>query len=287
MKTTNIIPATILMTTIAMTGTASAHNKNYNFNHHDSDCNVNLHNGVTVTPNFVKVFDDNKTLYRINKDGAMTVDGKSVDLTSAQQNLSAEYAQGIRDSIPQAIEVAVNAMEVASTGVHAALGAVFGENSDIEYQVTQVIDQAKEKINDNISQSGDEFTIGPDSFNNIEDAFDEEFEQQIEKVAMNSMGSIFSLIGEAMTSGDGNFEQRMEAFGEKMEKMGENLEASMEAQGELLEAQAEQLCKQLKDIDELESELQQQVPQFADMELIDMQNNNRSRSNRHHDQDAE
>lgn len=287
MKTTKIFPAALLMTTVAMSGSALAHDNkdNYNYNakfSHHNECSLDLHNGVTVTPKFVKVFDKHDTLFRIEKDGSMSVDGKSVSLTAEQQQISADYAEGIRDAVPQAVEVAVEAMEMATVGVNTAFTALFGENSDIEYKVSQIIERAKDEINENINHSGDEYTIAPNSFDNLENAFDEDFEKEIEKVAMNSMGSIFSLLGEAMSEGSGDFEQRMEAFGEKMEKMGDNLEQTMEAQGEKLEEQAEALCMQLKEVDKLETQLQQQVPQFANYELLDMEE---SRSRRHHHDD--
>lgn len=292
-KITKIIPAALFMATVALSSSAFAHDnetkydshKNYSASMSNDECSIDLHNGVTVTPKFVKVFDSNDTLFRIEKNGAMSVDGKSVKLTSTQQKISADYANGLRDVVPQAVDIAVNAMEIATVGVNTAFTALFGENSDIEYKVNQIIEKTKDEINANINHSGDEYTIAPNSFDNLENAFDEDFEKEIEKVAMSSMGSIFSLLGEAMSNGNGDFEQRMEAFGEKMEKMGEDLETTMEAQGEKLEEQAEALCMQLKEVDELETQLQQQVPQFAKYELLDMEEK-RSRRNRHHDEDS-
>jgi hypothetical protein len=287
MKTTKIIPAALLMTTVAMSSTAFAHDKTYRSHHSSSnDCNIELHNGVTVTPNFVKVFDSNDTLFRIEKDGTMTVNGKSVELSASQQKVSTDYANGLRKVVPEAVDIAMGAMEIATVGVSTALTALFGENSDIEYKVTKVIEKAKAEINENISHSGDEYTIGPDSFDNLENAFDEDFEKEIEKVAMSSMGSVFSLLGDAMTNGEGDFEQRMEAFGKRMEKMGEELETTLEAQGDKLEEQAEALCYQLKEIDKLETQLQEEVPAFAKQGLLDMdENNNRGRRNNHYDND--
>ncbi|MCJ8273278.1 MAG: YggN family protein [Psychrosphaera sp.] len=293
-KITKIIPAALFMATVALSSSAFAHDNESNYKYGSSkshssmsndECSIDLHNGVTVTPKFVKVFDSNDTLFRIEKNGAMSVDGKSVNLPSSQQKISADYDNGLRDVVPQAVDIAVNAMENATVGVNTAFTALFGENSDIEYKVNQIIEKTKDEINANINHSGDEYTIGPNSFDNLENAFDEDFEKEIEKVAMSSMGSIFSLLGDAMSNGSGDFEQRMEAFGERMEKMGEELETTMEAHGEQLEEQAEALCKQLKEVDELETQLQEQVPQFAKYELLDM-DSKRSHRNRHHDEDS-
>ena len=271
MKKMTFIPAALFVSTFAMSSGALAHDNNHN------ECNLNLDNGVTVTPDFLKVFDGDKELYVIERDGSMTVDGKVVSLSADDQKVSAAYANGIRKAVPEAVEIATNAMEMATKGVNTALTALFGDNSEIEHQVNRVIERAQEVIDENINHANGEYTIAPHSFDNLEQAFDEEFEREIEKVAMNSMGNVFTLLGQAMNEGEGTFEQRMEAFGERMEKMGEDLEATMEAQAEQMEAQAEQLCMELKDIDELESQLQRNVPEFAKYELLDMEEHKRYR----------
>lgn len=286
MNKMKLIPAAILMTTVALSGNSMAHDSKANYKFDNSlqeDCSINLHNGVTVTPEFVKVFDGNKTLYSINKNGTMTVRGETIDLTKSQQQIAADYANGIRAAVPKAVNVATEAVELASKGVTEAMGVLFGENSDIQYKVENVMAKAKAKIDDKLSKSGDEFTISPDGLDNMDDIIDKELEKEIEKVVMSSMGSIFTLIGQAMNEGDGDFEQRMEAFGEKMEAWGEDLEKTLEAQAHNIEEQAEALCVQLKEVDKLETELQQQVPEFAKYELLEVERNNHGR-NSHNDQ---
>lgn len=272
MKKLNLVTSALFISSLALAGNANAHDRHGN-NHYsfDSSCSINLTSGVTVTPDYVKVFEGNKVLYRINKNGEMTVQGKSIDLDASTQQLAANYGQGLRDSVPQAAEIAFEAMEVASIGVSTALGTIFGENSDIEYKVTDIIDRAKDKLQDKFDQQGNSFTIAPDSFDNIDDIFGPEFEKEIEQVAVSSMGSIFTIIGEAMANGNGDFEQRMEAFGQKMEKMGEELEHTLEAQTGRIEDQAEQLCAQLEAIDEIETQLQHKVPAMKNYGLIEVE----------------
>jgi hypothetical protein len=267
MKTNRIIPTALLMTTVAFTGSlftgsAAAHSKN--------ECNIDLNNGVTISPESVKVFNDDKTLFTIQQNGDMSVNGQPVALTSEQQQISAQYVSGLQTVVPNAVNVAFEAIDVATIGVNTAMTTLFGSNSEIEEKITNIIASAREKISDKMERSGDVFTISPHSLNDLENAFDEEFEKEVEEVAMSSMGSVFTLIGDAMSSGTGTFEQRMEAFGKKMERMGEELQMTLKVQTDRLEEQTEQLCHQLKDIDTLETQLQEQVPQFASYNLLDM-----------------
>lgn len=271
MKKLNLVTSALFISSLALAGNASAHDRNDSHYSFDNSCSINLSSGVTVTPDHIKVFEGSKVLYRINKDGQMTVNGESVDIDASTQQLAAQYGQGLRDSVPQAAEIAFDAMEIASVGVSTALGTIFGENSDIEYQVTDIIDRAKAKLQDKFDQQGNSFTIAPDSFENMDDIFGPEFEDEIEQVAMSSMGSIFSIIGEAMSNSNGDFEERMEAFGEKMEKMGEELEETLEAQTGRIEEQAEQLCTQLEAIDDIETQLQDRVPEMKNYGLIEVE----------------
>lgn len=271
MKKVNLVTSALFISSLALAGNANAHDRNDSHYSFDNSCSINLSNGVTVTPDYVKVFDGNKVLYRINKNGEMTVRGESIDLDASTQQLAADYGQGLRDSVPQAAEIAFDALEIASVGVSTALGAIFGENSDIEYKVSDIIDRTKDKLQEKFDQQGNNFTIAPDSFDDMDNIFGPEFEKEIEQVARNSMGSIFAVIGEAMSSGNGDFEERMQAFGEKMEKMGEELEETLESQAERIEDQAEQLCAQLQDVDQIESQLQRKIPEMKNFGLIEVE----------------
>ena len=101
-----------------------------------------------------------------------------------------------------------------------------------------------------------------------------EFEQAIEEAVTSSMGSIFSIIGKAMASGEGTFEQRMEAFGQRMERFGEDLEARMDVQAQALEQRGDNMCANLQQLDALESQIQRAIPQMQQYDLIEVNSNN-------------
>jgi hypothetical protein len=102
------------------------------------------------------------------------------------------------------------------------------------------------------------------------DAFGNEFAQAIEEAVASSMGSVMMIIGKAMSSGEGNFEQRMEAFGTKMERFGDNLSARMELKSAALEQRADVMCSKLHALDVIESQIQQAVPQMKQYDLFDI-----------------
>ncbi|WP_350650324.1 DUF2884 family protein, partial [Pseudomonas sp. HY13-MNA-CIBAN-0226] len=61
-------------------------------------------------------------------------------------------------------------------------------------------------------QQGDKFYLGSTD-SSIEHAFNEEFEQEIEQMVTNSMGSLMMTLGsQIMSSEGGSFEEKMNTF---------------------------------------------------------------------------
>ena len=60
----------------------------------------------------------------------------------------------------------------------------------------------------------------------------------------------------------------LDEFEQRMENFAVNIERQVENQSEALEARAEVLCASLANIDRLEEKLQNEVPQLADMDIL-------------------
>ena len=132
----------------------------------------------------------------------------------------------------------------------------------------QALAKISDAANQVVVQDGDNTYLYGSRLDTIDQAFGPEFEQAIEEAVTQSMGSIMMLVGKAMTSGEGNFEQRMEAFGAKMEKFGENLEAKMDIKAAALEQRGDALCAQVTQLDALETRIQQQIPAMQQYDLF-------------------
>ena len=117
-------------------------------------------------------------------------------------------------------------------------------------------------------RDGDTFTLAKDNVNGIDEAFGEEFEQEVEELVARSMGSILAMVGEAMTNGEGNFVERMERFGTRMESLGDRVERDMENMGAHLEAASAEVCMDVLHVASLEQGLRKDIPELESYELF-------------------
>jgi hypothetical protein len=247
---------------------AYAHDQSGFMSFSGDSCDLQIDRDVTVTPTYLRVFEDNKTLYKISKDGELWVRGKPVEMTEEQRRLGSQYVESMHTLVPELTTLVSETLSITGDSLNLAFTSAFGEESKIGEKLQESLHLAKVQFDEAVAASGDEYTISREGMAGFEEAFGEDFEESIESVVSESLGSVFMTLGKAMVSGDGNFEQRMEAFGERMERMGEKLELDMEDMAHNLEARGESLCEGFAKVDELENQLQAGIPALASIGLF-------------------
>lgn len=213
-------------------------------------------------------------LWRINNDGQLWLDGKVISTDSNTRALLRDYQAGVRTQTLETVALVEDALVLAADAVNSVLTELTGDSLDSHPALQNAMDKIKTGSERVVVRSGDTIELYGSRFNSMDDAFGEEFEQAIEEAVTSSMGSILMLVGQAISSGEGNFEQRMEAFGERMERFGEDLEARMDVQSQALEQRGESMCANLQQLDVLESQIQQAIPQMQKYDLIEVSSDN-------------
>ncbi len=113
------------------------------------------------------------------------------------------------------------------------------------------------------------FYIAPQDFDDFDEIFAGNFEQEIEEIVTQSIGSILMAVGDAMTSEEqNNSEQRVNTFDERISTLGEELELEVGSKVNNIESKAEEFCRQLKRLDKLESKLNSSIKELNDFDLI-------------------
>ena len=233
-------------------------------------CNINFDKDLIVETHTVAMQDAGKELWRISDDGQLWLDGSKVDTDRSTRNKLRDYQAGIRQQTLETVALVEDALILASDAINSVLTELTGEPLSSHPALQEAMEKIKASTESIVVKRGDTIEVHGSRFDNIDDAFGEEFEQAIEEAVTQSMGSMLMLVGKAMASGEGNFEQRMEAFGEKMERFGDDLETRMEAKSDLLEQRGDAMCQNLQALDALESEIQQAIPQMQQYDLIDV-----------------
>ena len=242
--------------------------------HDEHSCNVNFDKDLSINSQLVSMKDAGTELWRINNNGQLWLDGKAVTTDSNTQALLREYQAGIRTQTLETVALVEDALVLAADAVDSVLTELTGDSLQQHPALQTALDKIKTSTESIVVRSGDNIDIYGSRFDNLDDAFGAEFEQAIEEAVTNSMGSILMLVGKAMASGEGNFEQRMEAFGERMERFGEDLEARMDIKAQALEQRGDAMCSNLQALDTLESQIQQAIPQMQQYDLIEVNSNN-------------
>ena len=242
--------------------------------HEGQSCNINFDKDLVINSELVSMKDAGTELWRINNDGQLWLDGKVISTDSNTRALLRDYQAGVRTQTLETVALVEDALVLAADAVNSVLTELTGDSLDSHPALQNAMDKIKTGSERVVVRNGDTIELYGSRFDSMDDAFGEEFEQAIEEAVTSSMGSILMLVGQAISSGEGNFEQRMEAFGERMERFGEDLEARMDVQSQALEQRGESMCANLQQLDVLESQIQQAISQMQKYDLIEVSSDN-------------
>ncbi len=235
----------------------------------DEQCNVTLNYDVTVEPKKLLISEKGEELYRVEM-GELYVEGSKIDLDNKQRNLLTNYSEELSQQVPEIIDLVNEVVVLATDAVSLALTPIFGDATGAK--LDELLAGIQTRIDEAAYQQGDKFYLGATE-SSIEEAFNEDFEQEMEAMIKNSMGSFMMALGaEMMSSEGGSFEEKMEAFSTKMERVGEDIELQIADQSEAIEAKAEKICADFEELMVLESEVRQSIPELASYQLATLDN---------------
>jgi hypothetical protein len=229
------------------------------------ECTIDLNYDIRVSSQFLEVSDKDGVVYEIRQGGDLTVKGVAVELNEQQKELAEEYAGEVAAMVPQWINLVSRALTIAEEAIRVAFSAAFGDDSAAVEKSTQALAKAREKFENSSSADDGVYTIAVNSLNDVDGAFDEDFEEELEDIVMSSVGLLFVELGKTLMSSDRNFEQSMEEFGERMDRMGDELETM----GDELEKTASKLCDDMEHARALEDELSDQIPELKGYRLFE------------------
>ncbi len=234
-----------------------------------AQCDINFNYGVVIDPEHVRILEHSKTHVQINGKNQLFVDGREIQLNQQQQDLLTQYTAGIRQQIPEIVSIAIEGVDIGLKAVNKVIGGLTGENSTSHQKIQEKFNEMKWRLRKRFNHTDNSYYIGAQDFDDFDEIFTGEFEQEIEEIVSDSIGTILMLVGEAMTySNDENSEQRVDTFDQRMENMGKDLKLEISSRTNALERKAEQFCENLMNLDKLENELQQSVEQLKSYDLI-------------------
>ncbi|SEA12430.1 DUF2884 family protein [Microbulbifer marinus] len=245
---------------------AAAHAGDIHLNISDEEqCSAELNYSVRVGPDFFearKDKDDSETLLRYQSPTQLVVGGETVELDAQQQQLLRDYQQQLHGTGREILLISLEAVDIALNGMSAAITVLAGKDHPDNIELQQASDEILRRAEDRLNREGEIYTLGdPDIDAFIEEAVEEEFEPKIEKLAMESAGTIAWHALKAAFTGGRSIEH-------EAEQMAGEIEQEVEQRAEGLEMRAAGLCQRLEAIDRMEDELQQSIPALASYDFV-------------------
>ncbi len=237
-------------------------------------CNYEMDYDLTIEDSALSFTQESGKNITIDQDNQLFVNGNKKQLDSQQQQLIDDYADGIRDLIP---EVTALATEGVNLGVEAATMALSilldGSDPDIEH------------FSGKLNQLAQNITLKLDanhfSSKKLEEAFDSEFEAEIETIVEEAVTEITpKLISKVITAAMSGEEGTISDIEQRAEFLEHEIEDYVEPRAEALEARADELCDSIGNLDALETKMVESGLEMMDM--IDKgQGNHKDKSDRY------
>lgn len=206
-------------------------------------------------------------LWRISDQGQLWVNNQAVDTDAQTATMLKQYQSGLRDNAEQTVTLVADAVSLASEALTRVMAQFEVDNGDAQANIDRALNKMRTNL-DQLLRSDNSIRINGSKLAGIDNGFDDEMSKAIEESVAEITGNALVMVGKAMSSGEGNFEQRMEAFGQKMDQFGKELEADMDVRGAQLESRGQQICSSLQHLDGLETQIQAKVPAMQQFDLI-------------------
>lgn len=216
----------------------------------DEKCQMTIPHDLRLAKDGFWVEDQGKALMRY-QDGTLLIGERSQSLSGEQRQSLDKFNGGLRASAATGVELGVSAIELASQVTSGVLADLLGAEAAEEVRLG--LDEAKVRLHQQLYEQDGTWYVKSGSFDEDQDDYlGDEFEQRVESAVKKSMGNLFTQLGQAMSSGDGSFEENVQAWAADMESRANRIEEEAKAKGGDIEVKANQLCDQLLALDEQE-----------------------------------
>jgi hypothetical protein len=233
-------------------------------------CDVNFNYGVVIDPHHIRMLDHHQTYVQINGQDQLFVNGREISLNNEQQALLSQYTSGIRQQVPDIISIAIEGVDIGLKAVNRVIGGLTGENSASHLKFQKKFDDMQSRLRKRFNHSDNNYYIGAQDFDDLDEIFAGKFENEIEEIVSDSIGTILTALGEAITSDDDtqNNEKRVDTFDERMTSMGKDLKLEISTRVNSLEQKSDVFCQNLIQLDIIETKLQRSIYQLLEFDLI-------------------
>ena len=114
-----VVCSTLSLSALVYSNSAAAHS--------NQSCNIEFDKDLVINSNSVQLQDSGNTLWLINDEGQLTLNGKTVKVNTETRELLRDYQAGIRHQTGETVALVEDALLIASEALTTVLNELTGK----------------------------------------------------------------------------------------------------------------------------------------------------------------
>lgn len=234
-------------------------------------CALTLQDDLKVSPSLVSMQRADTELWRIDTKGQLWLAQQKYNTDTATQQQLKAYQQGIRTQVTASASLMDDSLQLARSvldqNVKATTGQSLADNPELQQPVSQLEERLEQLIR---RQDGTIYVYGS-QLRSADKNLAREAEQSIQQAVAQISGQMMLTLGQNVLQSPGSATEKMQSFRAKMQTFGSQLKTDMQKNSKNLQQRGQHICQQLQALDQLEQNIQQQVPAMSPYDLINTQ----------------
>lgn len=194
--------------------------------------------------------------------------GEWVTLNPSEQELVRQYAQGLRKFVPELVSIAVDSVELGLSAIENMLLGIGNSAQQEEWQA--LIRETTYQLTSRFVRSGEHFYLAPQSLNELDAFLHGELKQQLKDLAKFTVGAVWDALREAMQQSEDDFERTESQNWQPANELVEKINQGLDLKADELEQKSVLFCQRLTELDQIETQLQQRLPQLLKYDVVTM-----------------
>lgn len=192
--------------------------------------------------------------------------GEWVTLNPSEQELVRQYAQGLRKFVPELVSIAVDSVELGLSAIENMLLGIGNSAQQEEWQA--LIRETTYQLTSRFVRSGEHFYLAPQSLNELDAFLHGELKQQLKDLAKFTVGAVWDALREAMQQSEDDFERTESQNWQPANELVEKINQGLDLKAGELEQKSVLFCQRLTELDQIETQLQQRLPQLLKYDVV-------------------
>jgi hypothetical protein len=235
---------------------------------YSTECNMAFKHGILISPQQIRIQNTNRTVFQINNDQDLFIRGEWITLNPAEQELVRQYAQGLRKFVPELVSIAVDSVELGLTAIENMLVGIGNSSQQQEWQA--LIRETTYQLTSRFVRSGEHFYLAPQSLHELDAFLHGELKSQLKDLAKYTVGAVWDALRDALRQSEDNFERTESQSWQPADELLAKINTGLDLKADELEQKSVLFCQRLTELDQIETQLQQRVPQLHAYDVVTM-----------------